>query len=110
MAFAGLSSSGTGLAITRPMPETAPHTVQTLLTELHEKHRSNSEGHVATYIPELGKVNPEEFGLCVVTANGQVFDAGDCDRLFTIQSISKPFAYGLALDEFGPEKVLQHVG
>ena len=92
------------------MPETVPHTVQTLLSDLYEKYRGNNDGHVATYIPELSKVNPDEFGLCVVTANGQTFDAGDCDRLFTIQSISKPFAYGLALDEFGAEKVLQHVG
>jgi glutaminase len=84
--------------------------VQALLSDLYDKHRGNGEGHVATYIPELSKVNPEEFGLCVVTANGQVFDAGDCDRLFTIQSISKPFTYGLALDEFGTDKVLQHVG
>jgi glutaminase len=92
------------------MPETVHHPVQALLSDLYEKHRLNTEGHVATYIPELSKVNPEGFGLCVVTANGQVFEAGDCDRPFTIQSISKPFTYGLAMDQFGAEKVLQHVG
>ena len=66
----------------------APHELQTLLDELYDKHRSNSLGHVATYIPELSSVSPDEFGMCVVTADGRVFEAGACDRLFTIQSIS----------------------
>jgi glutaminase len=92
------------------MPETAPHELQTLLDELYDKHQTNSEGHLATYIPELSKVSPDEFGLCVVAANGRVFKAGACDRLFTIQSISKPFTFALAMDEFGADKVLQHVG
>jgi glutaminase len=90
---------------------TAPkHEVQTLVDDLYEKHRGVREGHVATYIPELTRVNPENFGLCVVTAGGRVFEAGDCDVPFTIQSISKPLTYGLAMDEFGAEKVHQHVG
>ena len=92
------------------MPETAPHELQTLLDELYDKHQTNSEGHLATYIPELSKVCPDEFGLCVVAANGRVFEAGACDRLFTIQSISKPFTFALAMDEFGAEKVLEFVG
>ena len=92
------------------MPETAPHELQTLVDELYDKHRTNDEGHVATYIPELSKVCPDEFGMCVVAANGLVFEAGACDRLFTIQSISKPFTFALAMDEFGAEKVLEFVG
>ena len=92
------------------MPETAPHELQTLLDELYDKHRTNSEGNVATYIPELSKVSPDEFGMCVVSTNGQVFEAGECDRLFTIQSISKPFTFALAMDEFGAGKVLEFVG
>ena len=92
------------------MPETAPHELQTLLDDLYEKHRLNSEGNVATYIPELSKACPDKFGLCVVTAGGQTFEAGDCDTPFTIQSTSKPFTFGLVMDEFGSERVLQHVG
>ena len=67
-------------------------------------------GEVATYIPELSKADPEHFGVCLVTADGRTFEAGDCDRPFTIQSISKPFTYGMALEEFGPAKVFEHVG
>jgi glutaminase len=39
-----------------------------------------------------------------------LFESGDCNRAFTIQSISKPFTFGLAIDELGHDKVLQHVG
>ena len=92
------------------MPETAPHEVQTLIDDLYTKHLATDRGEVATYIPELSKVNPGAFGISVVTADGRVFEAGDCDRPFTIQSISKPLTFGMAMDEFGADKVLQHVG
>ena len=46
----------------------------------------------------------------MATADGQVFDVGDCKQLFTIQSISKPFVYGLALEDHGLEHVLKKVG
>ena len=92
------------------MPEVAQHQVQVLVDELFEKHRPCTEGQVASYIPELTKANPQDFGICVVSTNGQVFEAGDCDRPFTIQSISKPFTYALAMDQFGAETVLRHVG
>ena len=93
------------------MPEVAQqHQLQILVDALYEKHRGTTDGELATYIPELAKVNPQDFGICVVTAGGDVFEAGDCDRPFTIQSISKAFTYGLAMDEFGADKVLCHVG
>ncbi len=82
----------------------------------HDRHRlrevpaSHATGEVATYIPELSKADPEAFGVCLVTADGRTFEAGDCDRPFTIQSISKPFTYGMALEEFGATKVFEHVG
>lgn len=69
-----------------------------------------SEGEVATYIPELSKANPDWFGICVVTANGGVYEAGDTRQTFTIQSISKPFVYGLALEDQGRDAVLKKVG
>ena len=86
------------------------HRLQDLITELHARHTSLTDGHVATYIPELGKANPEHFGVCVVTAEGEVLSAGDCDQPFTIQSISKPFTFGMALEELGRETVSRYVG
>jgi glutaminase len=86
------------------------HEVQVLIEDLHRDYHSHNEGHVATYIPELGKANPDHFGICLATADGRVFEAGDCDQLFTIQSISKPFTFGMAIEELGHEKVFRHVG
>ena len=86
------------------------HRLQDLVTELHGAHVTRTDGHVATYIPELGKANPDHFGFCVVTAEGDVLAAGDCDQPFTIQSISKPFTFGMALEELGRDAVSRHVG
>ena len=60
---------------------------------------------MADYIPELALAKPEWFGVCVVTKDGQVFEVGDCDQLFTIQSISKAFVFGLALEDHGRDYV-----
>jgi glutaminase len=75
------------------------------LSDLYEKYRSLNEGTIANYIPELALAKPEWFGICVVTAEGQVFEVGDCDKLFTIQSISKAFVFGLALEDHGRDYV-----
>lgn len=75
------------------------------LTELYSKYQSLNEGAIADYIPELTTADPAWFGICVVTTDGQVFEVGDCDQLFTIQSISKAFVFGLALEEHGREYV-----
>lgn len=80
------------------------------LNELHLRYRDLGEGAVASYIPELAKANPNWFGICVVTADGQIYEVGDYDRRFTMQSISKPFVYGLALEDHGREAVLERVG
>ncbi len=75
------------------------------LNDLYHKYRLLNQGTVADYIPELALAKPEWFGICAVTAEGQVFEVGDCDQLFTIQSISKAFVYGLALEDHGREYV-----
>lgn len=75
------------------------------LSDLHEKYQSVEEGTVADYIPELALAKPEWFGICVVTKEGQIFEVGDCDKLFTIQSISKAFMFGLALEDNGRDYV-----
>lgn len=80
------------------------------LQSLHEELKGVREGEVATYIPELAKADPDWFGICLVTASGQVYEVGDSDIPFTIQSISKPFVYGLALEDNGLTDVLAKVG
>jgi glutaminase len=80
------------------------------LHELRDQLAGLSEGRVADYIPELAKANPDWFGISVVTADGQVFEAGDSQQAFSIQSVSKPFVFGLALEDHGLEGVLPRVG
>jgi glutaminase len=80
------------------------------LTGLLEEYRRLDEGEVATYIPELGRADPGWFGIAVVTADGHVYEVGDTDHDFTIQSISKPFVFGMALEDQGRDAVLERVG
>src|SRR6185503_3344579 len=68
------------------------------------------EGKVASYIPELANANPNWFGIALVTASGAVYEVGDSREAFTIQSISKPFVYGLALEDNTRAEVLARVG
>jgi glutaminase len=92
------------------IPSAISSPIQDLLSELHSRISSVREGSVATYIPELAKANPDWFGICLVTASGHVYEAGDSRQPFTIQSISKPFVYGLALEDNTRAEVLKKVG
>lgn len=85
------------------------HELQNLIDRLYEECKPLSDGEVATYIPELGRANPEHFGISVVSTDGRVFEAGDCEQPFTIQSISKPLTFGMAIEAFGHERMWQHV-
>ncbi len=80
------------------------------MEKLHHQYQVFSEGTVAANIPELAKANPDWFGISVVGVNGQQKDIGDTEELFTIQSISKPFVYGLALEDRGEDYVCSRIG
>jgi glutaminase len=84
--------------------------IQNIIDSIYEKYKDVDDGEVATYIPELGKANPKHFGICLATVEGHVFRAGDCDKEFTIQSMCKPFAFQMALEQHGIQSVLKHVG
>src|SRR5258708_6310851 len=71
------------------------------LHRLYDQFRDVRDGKVADYIPELAKADPEWFGISLVTAQGQAFDIGHYDVKFSIQSASKPFVFGLALEDHG---------
>jgi glutaminase len=105
---AWMSSNGVSLR-----PNSFPTGVSPILAalqEMHASYRGNFDGKVASYIPELAKADPNRFGIALVTADGQIYEAGDARDLFTIQSISKPFVYGLALEDNGEDYVLGKVG
>lgn len=92
------------------MPVDLTHPVRSTLDAVLATARPNTSGHVADYIPELARVDPDPLGVAIVSTRGDVYDAGDSDIAFTVQSVSKPFVFALALDALGLDKVTQHVG
>jgi glutaminase len=84
--------------------------IQSYLDSIHLRFASLMEGAVADYIPELALANPNWFGISIATHDGQVYEVGDTQQPFTIQSLSKPLTYGLALEQNGMDAVLQKIG
>ncbi|XP_026669895.1 glutaminase liver isoform, mitochondrial isoform X2 [Ceratina calcarata] len=80
------------------------------IEDFYWKCKSNSEGKVASYIPQLARMNPDYWGVSVCTIDGQRFSIGDTMIPFTLQSCSKPLTYAIALDRLGQEVVHQYVG
>ena len=68
-----------------------------------EMAAAETRGKVADYIPALARVDPRQFGIAVVLADGRTFSAGHADTAFSIQSISKVFVLTLALGKVGAE-------
>lgn len=83
--------------------------VARIIDEVYELCRGDTSGDLADYIPELAAVQPDSFGICLATADGQVYGSGDLNTPFTIQSISKPFTYALALADHGTAAVAQRI-
>jgi glutaminase len=80
------------------------------LQELQRQFAGMTDGEVADYIPELAKAHSEWFGICLATTEGHIYEVGDSRQEFTIQSISKPFVYGLALEDNGRADMLGKIG
>ena len=80
--------------LSRIVRDCAPHTAQ---------------GHVATYIPELAKVDPDKLGIYISSPDGD-YSAGDCAAPFTMQSVVKPLILLLALMDSGIDTVRALVG
>lgn len=75
-----------------------------------EAKKKIPEGHVATYIPELGKVDPNQLGIVLYGLTNHKTCIGDYNVRFTMQSISKLINLCVALEMFGPDKVFEKVG
>lgn len=80
------------------------------LQELQRQFAGMTDGEVADYIPELATADSEWFGICIATTEGHVYGVGDSRQEFTIQSISKPFVYGLVLEDNGRADILGKIG
>jgi glutaminase len=84
--------------------------LQTILNEIAlQMMQSSEKGEVASYIPQLAKIDPNQFAISVALPSGEIFNAGCAQTLFSIQSISKVFTLTLALGKLG-ESIWSRVG
>lgn len=91
-------------------PTVPEQLVQHYLDQLVAEYAAVTDGALANYIPELTEVDPNGFGMTLSASDGYLYEAGDARTEFTIQSISKPFTYALALDQVGQEAVDAKIG
>ncbi len=84
--------------------------IHAMLTDVLDEVRGSDAGELAAYIPELAAADPDLLALAVVGPRGGVVALGDAESEFTIQSMSKPFIFALALEALGRDEVLRSVG
>ena len=84
--------------------------IRAALADAHAKYRDVQGGANASYIPALAQVPSDLFGIAIVTADGQVFEQGDTQYAFAIESISKVFSLALVMEELGAEALHTKVG
>ena len=77
---------------------------------IYDQTLSNTGGHNADYIPQLKRVNPDQYGISVCTIDGQRHNVGDTNKYFSVQSCCKPINYAIALETLGEEYVHTYVG
>ncbi|HET7831084.1 MAG TPA: glutaminase A [Candidatus Limnocylindrales bacterium] len=96
-------------AALEPVPP-ADSPVLAFLRRVHDRHRLDERGTVATYIPELARADPTSFGIVIATVDGAVYEIGDTRVPFTIQSMAKPLTYAAILDLLGAAAVRARIG
>lgn len=87
-----------------------PEDVAALVNEAHARFADVGEGQVSQVYPALARMPADLFGICIVSAAGRVFEAGDADHPFSIMSVSKPFVFALVCQEFGWDEVRARIG
>jgi glutaminase len=110
--LAGATLVGLGLAgLTVPrLAAQAPGEIQPAVDAAFKKFQTLKEGKNADYIPALAKVDPNLFGIAVVTADGKVYTAGDIKTEVSIQSISKVFTMAQVIQEQGLDSIAKRIG
>lgn len=80
------------------------------IENIYEEVKTNDSGDVASYIPQLARVNPDLFAISVCTIDGQKLQLGAHRQYYCVQSVCKPLNYCIILEEHGEERVHKHVG
>jgi glutaminase len=84
--------------------------LQRVVDDAYAKFKDVKEGKNADYIPILATIPSNLFGVVIVTREGKVYQAGDVDYKFSIQSVSKPFTAGLIMAQQSPQVLDDKIG
>ncbi|HEY1251449.1 MAG TPA: glutaminase A [Thermoanaerobaculia bacterium] len=96
--------------IAASLPAQTPAQIDSALKTAYDAYKELREGKNADYIPALAKVDPNLYGIALVTADGKVYTAGDVRSEVSIQSISKVFTMAKVIEESGPDAILKRIG
>jgi glutaminase len=88
----------------------SPADIDAALKAAYAKYKDLKEGANADYIPALAKVDPNIFGIALVTVDGKVYTTGDISSEVSIQSISKVFTMAKVFEEQGPQAIADNMG
>jgi glutaminase len=88
----------------------SPERVDALVSEAHARYRETRDGASSLVYPALARADGEHFGICLVSARGNVYAAGDADVAFAIMSVSKPFVFALVCEALGAARTRELVG
>ncbi|WP_204527143.1 glutaminase A [Citrobacter cronae] len=89
--------------------QTAPDYAK-IINQAHQKYKSNNDGKVADYIPALATYSPKNFAITIATVDGKIYQVGDVNKPFPMESLSKVFTLALAMEQHGPQVVLEKLG
>ena len=84
--------------------------LDTAIKTVFGKYKTDLSGKISQAFPELAKADEDAFAISIATIDGKIYHYGDFEKEFTFQSISKPFSYGLALEQCGSNTVEGKVG
>ena len=98
------------LGAVAPATAQTPDEIQAALKAAYEKYRNLKEGANADYIPALAKVDPNIFGIALVTVDGTVYALGDLKSEVSIQSISKVFTLAQVMQAAGGDAIVNNMG
>lgn len=87
-----------------------PESIEQLLREAYEHASTDNDGENSQVYPALARMPRDLFGLCLVSASGRAYAAGDVDREFSIMSVSKPFIFALVCELIGPGEARAKLG
>jgi glutaminase len=91
-------------------PATSSEAIHAALKKAYDANKLVTEGKNADYIPALAAVNPNLFGIALISSDGRMYEIGDTKTKFSIQSVSKIFTLARVMADTSPELVAKQIG